>query len=311
MPVDNKYDTLVLSGGAVKGFALLGALQYAMDHGFLTHVKKFVGTSIGAILCYLLCIGYSPVELMVLLCQNTWLGKLGHFDFYNIVHGSGALSFSIVHEILEKLTVQKIGRFMTLKQLEDEYGKTLVCCTFNYTLDKEEFMDPTNHPDLPCLTALRMSANLPLVFEPFLYNGSVYLDGCLSSNFPLHYCQKENRVLGIALFPTAPSESGRLPSAMELLWKTMTIPMSLLQTLRTAQATVEDNDQWDTMEVRVESYFCLQFDIGNNEKFDMFSIGYNSAKEFYDKEGKSVSENTSGGDVGDDDGNNGGVCRTD
>ena len=271
-----------------------------MDHGFLTRVKKFVGTSIGAILCYLLCIGYSPVELMVLLCQNNWLGKLGHFDFYNIVHGSGAISFSIVHEILEKLTVQKIGRFMTLKQLEDEYGKTLVCCAFNYTLDKEEFMDPTNHPDLPCLTALRMSANLPLVFEPFLYNGAVYLDGGLSSNFPLHYCKAEDRVLGVALFPTAPSEAGKLPSAMELLWKTMTIPMSLLQTLRTQQDALV-SDKRDIVEVRVDGYFCLQFDIGNSEKFDMFSTGYNTAKEFYDRGGKSVRENTSGGDDDPDD----------
>uniref|UniRef100_A0A6C0IDW6 PNPLA domain-containing protein n=1 Tax=viral metagenome TaxID=1070528 RepID=A0A6C0IDW6_9ZZZZ len=287
------YDTLVLSGGAVKGFALLGALQYAMDHGFLLSVHKYVGTSIGAILSYLLCIGYTPVELMVLLCQNQWLGKL-HLDVYNIVQGSGALSFSHVQEILEKLTVQKIGHFMTLRQLQEKYGKTLICCTYNYTLDREEFMTPADHPDLPCLTALRMSANLPLVFEPFLYNGSVYLDGGLSSNFPLHYCGADDKVLGIALFPTSPSEPDHIPSSLELLWKTLTIPMSLLQTLRT-QAIASS---MDVLEIRVDGYFCLQFDIGNNEKFDMFSTGYNTAKTFYERDGKSVHENTLGGGGG-------------
>jgi len=291
------YDTLVLSGGAVKGFAELGALQYAMDHGMLSKVTKYVGTSIGAIIAYLLCIGYSPVEMMVLLCQTNWLSKLGHFDLYNIVQGSGALSFSTVNEMLEKLTVQKIGKFITLQQLQQEYGKTLVCCTFNYTLDKEEFMGPQEHPDLPCLTALRMSANLPLVFEPFLYNGSVYLDGGLSSNFPLHYCSafpktssEPERILGIYLLPAAPSEENKIPSSMELLWKTLSIPMSLLQHFRLQN--MEKNNM-DIVEIKVEGYFSLQFDISKSEKFDMFSIGYNAIKEFYDKEGNSSKENTS------------------
>lgn len=275
-----RYNTLVLSGGAVKGFALLGALQYAMDQGVLVDVAKYIGTSIGAILAYLLCIGYSPVEMMVLLCQTHCLDKLTHFDLYQIIQGSGAISYSVVNEILEKLTVQKIGRFITLRQLQEEYGKVLVCCTFNYTTDREEFLSPDTHPDLPCLTALRMSANLPLLFEPFLYDGSVYLDGGLSSNFPIHQVDaKEDIVLGLSLAPSAPSETNKLPSPLELLWRTLAIPMSLLQTLRMETVAKEN---CDIVEVRLDDYFCLQFDVSKSQKFDMFSIGYNTIKGFFE-----------------------------
>jgi len=280
------YNTLVLSGGAVRGFALLGSLQYAMDQGALTHVTKFIGTSIGAIIAYLLCIGYSPTEIMVLMCQAQWFAKLAHIDLYNIVQGSGALSYSVLNEVLEKLTVQKIGKFITLQQLEDSYDKTLMCCTFNYTENKEIMLSPKTHPDLPCLTALRMSANLPLLFEPFLYDGSVYLDGGLSSNFPIHYADDpEDIVLGLSLAPTAPTETtDKLPHPLELLWKTLAIPMSLLQTLRTETC----REKCDIVEVVLDGYFCLQFDVSKSDKFDMFSIGYNTTKEFFESRGKNA-----------------------
>ena len=139
-----------------------------------------------------------------------------------------------------------------------------------------------------------MSANLPLVFEPFLYNSSVYLDGGLSSNFPLHYCSeissKSERILGIYLLPAAPSDENKIPSSMELLWKTLSIPMSLLQHFRLQNM---EKTNMDIVEIQVEGYFSLQFDISKSEKFDMFSIGYNAIKEFYDKEGNSSKENTS------------------
>jgi len=286
-----RYNTLVLSGGAVRGFALLGSLQYAMDQGALAHVTKFIGTSIGAIIAYLLCIGYSPTEIMVLMCQAQWLSKLAHIDLYNIVQGSGALSYSVLNEVLEKLTVQKIGKFITLQQLKETYGKTLLCCTFNYTENKEVMLSPKTHPDLPCLTALRMSANLPLLFEPFLYDGSVYLDGGLSSNFPIHHAMDpEDIVLGLSLAPTAPTEhTDKLPLPLELLWKTLAIPMSLLQTLRTDAC----REQCDIVEVVLDGYFCLQFDVSKSDKFDMFSIGYNTTKEFFEDHG-----DTANGDKG-------------
>ncbi|NDB36273.1 MAG: hypothetical protein EB023_13265 [Flavobacteriia bacterium] len=277
------YNTLVLSGGAIKGFALLGALQYLMDVGILQNIHKFVGTSIGAILSYLLCIGYTPVEIMVFLCQTNWLKKLGSFDVVNVVQGCGGLSFSILQEILEKLTVKKIGRFLTLGQLYNDYGKTLICCTYNYTKDQEECMNPVEHNHLPCLTALRMTANLPLLFEPFEYNGCIYLDGGISSNFPVQYISpEEDIVLGISLGKSDLHEKNthHIPSSFEMMWKVMSIPMSQLQKMRNA----EFKSLCDLVEIPVDGYFSLQFDIQNNEKFDMFSIGYNTMKSYLERD---------------------------
>lgn len=271
------YNTLLLSGGAIKGFALLGGVQYLMDQGVLTKIEKYIGTSIGAIIAYLLCIGYTPVELMVFFCQTHWFKKLASFDVLNVVQGCGAISFSIVQDMLEKLTVKKIGRFITLKQLRDEFGKTLICCTYNYTEDKEQFMNPDDSPDLPCLTALRMTSSLPLIFEPFEYDGCIYLDGGISSNFPIQHIHREKDIaMGLSLGKSDLHEKNihHVPSSFELMWKILSIPMSQLQKIRNK----EHGDLCDLIEIPLDGYFSLQFDINNNEKFDMFSTGYNSVK---------------------------------
>lgn len=277
------FTTLIVSGGAVRGFALLGALQYLMDNNMMSMCNTFVGTSIGAIISYLICIGYSPVELMVILCQTHWFQRMTNFDVYNVIQGSGALSFSIVQEILEKLTVKKIGKFITLGELYQQHGKKLVCCTYNYTLHREEFLDYTNHPLLPCLTALRMSANIPLLFEPFEYNGYLYFDGGLSTNFPVQYIQttNEEQILGVFLRNNKPSTQHphHFPTSFELMWNILTIPMNHLQEIR----LLDYKNIIELVEIDASEYFPLQFDISNSEKFDMFSIGYTTLKQYFEK----------------------------
>src|SRR3990170_8230654 len=89
------YNTLVLSGGSIKGCCLLGALQYFYDKGQLSNITKYVGTSIGAIICYLLAIGYTPLELIVYTCT-----KMSFQFIFNIVamtQGSGATSYYKIH----------------------------------------------------------------------------------------------------------------------------------------------------------------------------------------------------------------------
>ena len=59
------FDTLVLSGGSSKGILILGALQYAQDNFLLNKINKYIGTSVGSIICFLLLIGYTPIEIMI------------------------------------------------------------------------------------------------------------------------------------------------------------------------------------------------------------------------------------------------------
>ena len=262
-------DTLVLGGGAIKGFALLGAIQYLQDNNLMAGIKKMVGTSIGAIIGYLLCIGYSPVELMVILCHNNFLDKFAQFDVINAVTGNGAAPFSIISDLIEKLTVQKIGRFLTLKDLYELSAKTLVCCTYNYTKDQVEYISYRDHPDLPCIVALRMSANLPFLFEQFVYNGNIYIDGGIVDNVP--FLQIEPDEYGLAIKLMSPKGCS---SFIDRLCELIAIPVKHLEMLRFESV----KQRCIMIEINID-ISILKFNLSKTEKFDLFSLGYNVLRE--------------------------------
>ena len=53
-----------------------------------------------------------------------------------MVDGKGIFNYEIIHKSLEEFTMEKIGKYITLKQLYDEYKKELVCVTYNLTESK-------------------------------------------------------------------------------------------------------------------------------------------------------------------------------
>lgn len=278
MEEEKVYDTLVLSGGGIKGFCLLGGVQGAMDLGILKNIKTYVGTSVGAIICYLLAIGYTPIEIIVGLYTNRWLEKMQGFNLVAMINGNGATSFTNLNEAIEKLTLSKIGRLLTLGKLREVFGKTLICATYNMTVCTVEYLGPDNYPDLPCLTALRMSANIPMVFDRFKYMDNYYIDGGMADNFPIiKGVEIGKKVLGIYLRIEENSlrddpEDGMITYFLRLLY----IPMIQGSVTRLEQV----KGKCTAIPIIGEMRNIIEFDIKSKTRLDMFSDGYESVKNF-------------------------------
>lgn len=274
------YDTIVLSGGATKGFGIVGSLQYLQDVQRLQSIKKFIGTSIGAIISYLVCIGYSPMEIMIISCQKKIFEKMTHIDMVNVMNGKGAVSFHIFQEILEKLTIDKIKKYITLQDLYTKYKKELVCCTYNMTLQKPEYLSYKTHPDLPCITALRMSSNLPFFFETFCYDDYKYIDGGIVDNFPIGQVLSEDVALGIRTKKVLLADPQRKEedNLVRQFLVMLTIPIGYIEEL---QIKLEKEKQVDLIEIPIPAYIAFSLNMNNTEKFDLFSIGYETTKTFF------------------------------
>ena len=117
-PIYHDYDTLVVAGGSAKSIVSLGALQYVYDNFLHHHFRYYIGTSAGAMICYLLIIGYTPIEIIVYICTHQLLEKMQNFNIFGLVQGLGACSFNIIQEQLEKMTILKIGYLPTLKDIK-------------------------------------------------------------------------------------------------------------------------------------------------------------------------------------------------
>jgi predicted acylesterase/phospholipase RssA len=238
-PLPIYFDTLVLSGGSAKGMLTLGALQYAYDNYLLKNLQIYIGTSSGAMICYLLIIGYTPIEIMVYICTHQLLEKIQNFNIVAMLQGRGASSFNTIQETLEKMTIQKIGYLPTIKDLYDKYGKTFICVTHNLTDCCTEYIKHDTHGSMPCITALRLSANLPLVFEHYKYGKSFYVDGGISDNFAIDIGDRlGKKILGITLTSEGQEGTENIDmNAIELIYKLIFIPISLTVEYKIKQAS--------------------------------------------------------------------------
>jgi len=109
-----EYDSIVLSGGGLRAMAQLGALVKLEDskHIDFNNVKYYSGTSMGAIFCFLLYIGYHPLQIFHLFCTiDDFLKVKGKIQSFNTV--SSGWGFFDVEDVIasiilvEDLRIQK------------------------------------------------------------------------------------------------------------------------------------------------------------------------------------------------------------
>jgi predicted acylesterase/phospholipase RssA len=276
------YTTLVMSGGGIKGLGGLGALQFLADNHKLAGITKFIGTSVGAIISYLVCIGYTPIEILIMINQKRILEKMSvAFSIVDLINSGGAMNFYIIQSILEEMTTSKIGHFLTLRQLFDEFQKELVCCTYNYDKGICEYLDYKNYPNIPCITALRMSSNLPFLFQPFQYEHAHYLDGAILDNFPLSQLTQTDVAIAINLgYSTKTIKKvtrNRSFNFMNYVFDILFLPIRNIQTFIAQQTKYPPLDLIELpLDVDV-----LNWNITTSDKFNSFSIGYDTIKKQY------------------------------
>ena len=273
-----KFDTLVLSGASVKVLQTLGAMHYAHDAGMLTDVNTFVGTSSGSMVSFLTVIGYTPIELMVIMCVSPFLGKAAQFNIFEMINGGGASSFASIQEELEKITIRKIGYLPTMKDIRDKFYKKLVVVTFNMTHNKAEYITPDTHPDMPCITALRMSASIPLIFEKYRYNDCFYIDGGVANDFAIDVgVQHGKKVLGIVICGTESDFNNATEmSFIEYLFYILSIQNKLVYMDKMER--MKSNSDVCIVSIKSGKTKFFEFAIDTPTKMGMFSDGYQIAR---------------------------------
>lgn len=270
------FDTLVLSGNSSRSIVTLGAIQYAYDNYLLKHIKYYIGTSSGAIICYLLIIGYTPIEIIVYICTHQLMEKMQHFNIVAMIQGRGASSFNNLQEQLEKMTIDKLGYLPTLEDLKTNYDKTLMCITHNLTKNTTEYLSYKTHPRIPCITALHMSANLPLIFEKYKYGNDMYVDGGISNNFGINIADKMgNKILGLLLDNTNEVNIDDM-NTIEFIYNLMFIPIQ--QSIKHKISKISNNCKIIYLTCNEQVFF--HFNINSKNKLEMFSSGY---KQMQDK----------------------------
>lgn len=194
-PKRAKPDTLVLSGGGIKGLAMMGAVDRMRSEGMLSKVRMVVGTSAGALVGALVATRRDMRDALGVVCAQ---GYEPDFDFGRLTQGFGLDSGKCIESMCRAL-LAGLPENLTFADIRKTYGMTLVVCVTNVSRRRAEYLGPDTHPHMPIALALRMTCSVPLYFSAVQYQGSWYVDGSIVDNFPCDWaaCNGGARVLGV------------------------------------------------------------------------------------------------------------------
>lgn len=188
-----EIDTLTVAGGGIKMVTAIGALRVLEQKDILKNIKKYAGSSAGAIICTLLCIGYTPDEIEnTVFSQGSELIKDSFYKIpFNLLFNYGLFRGSKMVKYIETLFTEKgFDPNITFLQLYEKTSKTLVLTgTSLNTMDTFYFNYHTIN--MKVIDALRISISIPLYFtsveQKIQDKIHVFVDGGLLNNFPMYY----------------------------------------------------------------------------------------------------------------------------
>ena len=188
-------DVLVISSGAEKGMAEIGALEKPYEAGMLSELRTIIGCSVGAIIGYLLAIGCTPRELMVL---GLTLKLFGQGINVSRIHQTFAVcDHAVIMDSLTQFSLLKLRRLPTLKELYEEKGIRLIIPAVDTNASKPvaTYFDYLSHPDLVVLEAIKRSISIQPLFPPVVDGPHSWVDGGIIDPFPIRLLDDGNHVI--------------------------------------------------------------------------------------------------------------------
>lgn len=287
----------VFSGGGIKAYAFVGALEVVEKAGY--QFKRVAGTSAGAIMAALIAAGYKSHEIKEelekihpkLFMDETnviykfpfikWLTLYWRMGLYsgnefedwveNLLEAKGIRDFSDLPEGTLKIVASDVtkGRLLVIPDDLNDYG-----------------LDPLK---FSVARAVRMSAGLPFFFEPIKLYGinserSIIIDGGVLSNLPIWLFAERGKL------PPRPFLGFQLSSRDEIypdveIKNAINLYQNLFATMKEAHDAryISKYEKTNIMFLPVDQFETSNLKLTRKDQEQLVDIGRKRAKEFLKK----------------------------
>ena len=288
------YADLVCKGGGVKGIALVGALLYFEECGYIW--KKVAGTSVGAIVASLVAVGYTAKEIYDIML------KIDYHKFadkntlqsipligppISLFYSKGIHAGDYVERFLSEKFEQKGKKYF--KDIYENGESKLKVIASDVTRHKlivlpDDLVDYNINPmKFEIAKAVRMSLSIPFFFEPVILNKkgnpSYIVDGGLLSNFPIWIFDVSDRprwpTFGLNLYNNVQNSNSNPHGLISYLMDVVETSLSTSE-----EIYFKDCDCVRIVNIPTLGISTINFDITKEEMTSLFNSGYNSAKSF-------------------------------
>lgn len=261
--------SLCIGGASYKGFTFLGALHYLDTKNYLSLLKNFYGTSIGAIIGIFYIIGIKPFDILQFFL-NINLEDICDFDINNIINSYSIISnkfFIYVSNMFQKFENKNI----TIKEFIKKYEININIYAVSLKKKKIINFNTSEYENISVLDAIIASSSIPIIFPPVKFNNEYFVDACLKSidgilddisegyTFRLYYDENDNNINNLTNYLT------------QLVYAGMT-----------SHNIIKSNI--NTLDIELPNKFKTKFnfnDIKNSDKIELFYIGLVQAQSFY------------------------------
>lgn len=276
-----KYDTLCFSGGGISGILFIGALDELQKYNFLNikNIKNYYGTSIGSIISFILSLGYTIKEIIEFIKEFDFKKLEPNVECDTFFYEYGINSGTRIISLLQTLLKEKLNKTnITFKELYELTKNKLGIVATNFTKNKEVLFSFENTPDFSVLLAIRMSIAIPLIFTPVKYENEFYVDGCITNNFPIKYCN-ENTTLGLYLISCDDNNVKNLVDYFLGIF-------SIINTTITTKF-IDNNSNYNIIKLSSQKGFSgTDFTFSLDYKVNLIELGRDCIKEYYKDEPK-------------------------
>lgn len=195
---------LSLSGAGIYGIAFLGVLS-EVD---LSNIEVFIGSSAGGVISTLLNIGYTSQEIYKIIYTLN-LGDYQNMSIDNLLRNFGFDNMIKIHKFFIAVLKQRIKNpeSLTFKELYEKTKQTLIITGSCVNTGKVHYFSHKTTPNMPIITAMKITMAFIGIFSPIKYNNLFYCDGAYFDYFPIKYItekyelkkQKGGELLGLAI----------------------------------------------------------------------------------------------------------------
>lgn len=274
--INKQIKCLCFSGGGVKGFSFIGALEKLIEKNIIEmdKITLYAGTSVGSMISFLLCIGLNIDEIKEFLLAFNFSKLNGEIDCLNLFENFGINNGERIKLLLIKFLEKKLNvKDITFDEFYKKTNKKIIIIGTNLTKSCERVFSVDTSPQFSVITAIRISISVPVIFTPIQLDGDVYVDGGLVNNFPINHCP-ENETLG---FYIKNSNGKKIDGIQSLILSCLGL---LTDTL--SEKSVEKYEN-NIIKIVNPNYEFTNFDLNLEYKKILINLGSEAAEKYCDE----------------------------
>lgn len=276
--------TCIFGGGAVRGFAYIGAIRAMVELGI--NIKTFAGSSVGSIIAAFLAVGYNADEIKELLLNvNFELFKDIHFK----IGKDFALSKGNVFTDWIRDSIEKKFYGADYKKGENkpvtfgDLNRNLIVLTTDINSFCSVEFSNFETPEFEVAKAVRISCSMPGLMTSVDTDNSKLVDGDLLKGIPLWKLSKninvpDSRVLEFRLEGENVQKTGNTFEFLNSVYSCITSASTDF-----IIDVFGDNDKYDYVKITTGGIIIVDFNLSPEVRNELIEIGYRESMEYFTK----------------------------